>query len=142
MKKIISMILALSIACALCIGSVSASELVETRANTTIADCSVSIEAGSKSGKVVISYTVRANQPADSLGISSIVIYDSNDKYVTTIQGSTRNGLIESKSIRCRGDYTYTGTSGKTYYAVVTAFAKIGSQSDELEITTGSVKAP
>ena len=54
----------------------------------------------------------------------------------------TSNGLVRSNASRHRSTYTYTGTSGTSYYAEVTVFAKIGSDYDSRTVTTATVKAP
>ena len=50
--------------------------------------------------------------------------------------------LVRSNASRHRSTYTYTGTSGTSYYAEVTVFAKIGSDYDSRTVTTATVKAP
>lgn len=61
---------------------------------------------------------------------------------MTTVLGSTKNGLIESNSVSCSGTYSHTAVSGNSYYAVVTVFAEIGDKYDSRIITTEIVTAP
>lgn len=137
-KRFISFLLA-----TFCILTLMGSTLaVENRASSTVAHYTITATAGSGSGKILVSYDVSSNGTADSLGVSSIEIYKSDGTYVTTINGSTSNGLVRNNSIRHRSSYTYTGTSGTSYYAEVTVFAKIGSDYDSRTVTTAAVKAP
>ena len=52
------------------------------------------------------------------------------------------NGFTTSGSGGHKNSYTYTGTSGTSYYAEVTIFATIGGVTDSRTITTNTVKAP
>lgn len=116
---------------------------VEMRSSPTLAIYSAIITKGAAgSGKIIISYDVRANTEAKEVGVESIEIYKSNGTYVTTITGTTRNGLIATNTERHRSSYTYTGTSGTEYYAVVTVTATIGSKTDSKEYTTNTETAP
>jgi len=60
---------------------------------------------------------------------------------VDTISGTTRNGMLESNTSSYSGFYEYDGSSGKTYRAIVTVYAKNGSGSDSVPMTTNSVVA-
>lgn len=132
---------ALTIICvfSMCIGATFAQE---ARASTTITVYSASASRGSSSGDIKINFDVQANSLTDSLGISAIKIYKSDGTYVTTINGSTSNGLIRNNASRHKSSYTYTGTSGTSYYAEVTVSARIGSDYDSRTVTTTTVKAP
>ena len=95
------------------------------------------------SGKLTISYDVSANTGAEKVGVSSIKIYKAeNDKYVTTITGSVQNGMIATDTEWHRSSYTYTGTSGVEYYAVLTMTATIDGKTDSKQYTTNTVTAP
>ena len=87
-------------------------------------------------------HDVMASGKADEVGVSSIKIYKSNGSYVTTITGTTNNGLLDTNVGTHRSTYTYEGTSGVSYYAEVTVYAKIGSDSDSRTVKTGTAKAP
>ena len=135
--------LSLGLAVALALSLFCATALaVENRASITLGGMTVTAVPGSNQGEIKISYDVKASGIADRVGVSSIKIYKSNGAYVTTITGSTENGLIRTNAIRHRSSYIYTGTSGTSYYAVVTVFADIGADSDSDEATTATVKAP
>lgn len=115
---------------------------IETRASTTLSLFTASTSKGDNKGEVKINYDVQASKMADEVGISTIEIYESDGSYVTTITGTTRNGLIRTGTTRHKSTYVYKGTSGVSYYAVVTGYATVGSDSDDRTVTTGSIKAP
>ena len=79
---------------------------------------------------------------ASFIGVESIKIYKADGSYVTTITGTTSNGLVESNSDICKSFYDYKLTSGVSYYAKVKVFATVGSEYDSRTITTSTVKAP
>lgn len=141
MKRIFTSSFALLLVLTFCLGIAGASA-VEPRASLTIASYSSTMKAGSSSGQLKIGFDVTASKMADSLGVSSIAIYKADGTYVTTITGSTSNGLIETSSSLHKGTYTYAGTSQVSYYAKVTVFATVGSTSDSRTVTTTTVKAP
>lgn len=138
-KRILPFALAIACVFSMCIGATFAQE---ARASTTISVYSASASQGSGSGKIKINFDIQANSTANSLGVSSIEIYKSDGTYVTTINGNTSNGLTRNNASRHKSSYTYTGTSGTSYYAEVTVFAKIGSDYDSRTVTTATVKAP
>lgn len=138
LKRTLSFILSLTLVISLC-GTVFA---VEDRASKTLSYYNVNCKAGSESGKLQFTYDVRANKTADSVGISSIELYSSTGIYMTTIIGSTENGLIKSNRLSCIGDYFHTVVSGNSYYAAITVFAQIGDDYDSRIITTDIVTAP
>lgn len=138
-KRILSLGLAVVFALSLCCGFAGA---METRDSITLWLYSANSSKGSNSGEINIKYDVRASREADEVGVSSIKIYTSDDIYVTTITGSTRNGLIATDTMRHNSTYTYKGASGISYYAVVTVFATVGSDSDSRVVQTATVKAP
>ena len=142
MKRILTMPLAFLMAISCCLMMVSAAETVLQRASITLSGYSATMKAGTTSGELRISYQVNSNMVATKLGVSSIKIYKSNGTYVTTISGSTTNGLIRTSSNTHRGTYSYSGTPGTSYYAVVTVFASTSAESDSRDITTATIKAP
>lgn len=142
MKRFLSLILAFTLVLSGCFGAALAAGGADPRASLTITSYMVAAKAGSTSREILIGYDVKATNVADSLGVSSIEIYKSDGTKVTTITGTTSNGLIRSDSSIKKGTYTYTGTSGVSYYAKVTVFATIGSNSDSRVVTTDVVKAP
>lgn len=142
MKRIFSSVLMAVMVLSCCYATAFAVEAPDTRASLTLSDYGAGVTAGSSRGVIAINYDVRSSKLADSLGVESIVIYKSNGDYVTTITGSTGNGLIRTDSSIKAGDYYYTATSGVSYYAEVTVFAEVGSEYDSRTVTTGTVKAP
>ncbi len=138
-SRFFSFLSAIIFTLSLCVGMVNA---LETRASTTLSAYSVVADPGDEPGEITITYDVRANVTADRVGVSSIEIYKSNGIYVTTITGTTANGMLRTNGVRHRSSYTYTGTPGASYYAAVTVYAKIGSDSDSRIITTDIVKTP
>lgn len=141
MKRTFTFALALTMVLTCFCGAALAATL-SPRASLTLSSYEVMLKAGSKSGEIRINYDVTASKLADSLGVSSIEIYKSNGSYVTTITGSTSNGLICNNDVSHMGVYSYIGTSGVSYYAKVTVFATVGSVSDSRTVTTSTVKAP
>lgn len=111
----------------------------EIFASFTLTGYSAGLSSGETDGTVNVSYDIRASKLADSIGVSSIKIYKSDGSYVTTILGTTDNGLIREDSSIHKSVYSVELTSGNTYYAVVNIFATVGSRSDSREITTKSI---
>lgn len=130
--------LALLLILSLCAETASATS---ARASLTLSIHSAQASTGNKEGEVKFTYDVQTSQAADQVGVSSIKVYKSNGDYVTTVYGTTGNGLIRTNTNRHSSTYTYKGTSGQYYYAVVTVFATVGSNSDSREITTNSAQA-
>lgn len=138
-KRCLSFLLALTLVTAFCAVPVFA---LEDRASKTLSSYLVVMEPGSKAGKLLFTYNICANDYADSVGISSIALYSSTGIYMTTILGSTDNGLIEEDDFTCTGSYSHTAVPGNSYYAAVTVFAKIGNDYDSRVVTTDIVTAP
>lgn len=138
-KRTLSLGLVLTMMLTLCGGMALAAE---TRASPTLTYYPVGVSEGENKGEIDISYDVMANQEADEVGIASIKIYRSSGSYVTTITGTLENGLIRTHAGSHRSTYTYKGTSGLTYYAEVTVFAKIGTDFDSRVVTTPTITAP
>lgn len=141
-KPILSSFFVVIIVLSFCCGAAIAIEGPDARASLTLSDYGASAKAGSSSGVICISYDVSSSKFADSLGVESIVIYNANGSKAATITGSTSNGLVRTNSSIKAGDYNYKLTSGTSYYAEVTVFAKVGSEYDSRTVTTGTVKAP
>jgi len=140
-KRFVSFVLALTLLLSLCVVTASAAEIVPF-ASSTISNYTASASAGSEAGEIDIGYDISATDTADTLGISKIVIYKSNGTRAATIYGSTTNGLLKSNVEKHKSIYTYSGTSGTYYYAVITFTSTIGSESDQRTFTTKTVKAP
>lgn len=138
-KRILSLGLILALMLTLCGGMALAAE---PRASSTLTYYPVGVSKGANEGEIKISYDVMANTDADEVGVTSIKIYKSDGTYVTTITGTVANGLLRTNAFSHRSSYIYEGTSGVTYYAEVTVYAKIGSNSDSRTVTTPTVTAP
>ena len=138
-KRLFSLILAL-----ITIGSLSHSALaaeLTPYSSPSIDYATATASTGSKSGEIKFGYDVSAVNTASTIGVSSIKVYKSDSSYVTTISGSTRNGLLSSNTDRKRSSYTYTGTSGTSYYAEITFTATVNGVKDSLTVTTNTAKA-
>ena len=115
----------------------------QARASESISDYKVYIEAGDGRGEVNIDFLVRATASFPKLGALKIEIYKANGDYVKTIWGNTSNGLLSPRSGRYYSNtYTYGGTPGVSYYAVVTICAGTTTNYDTREATTPIVRAP
>lgn len=110
--------------------------------SSTILSCSASLQKGSSKGKLSLNYTIRGNATMSTIGVSSIKLYTSSGSYVTTITGTTSNGLLAKNSLSQKNSYTCSVTSGTSYYAVVTFVATGGGLSDSKQIKTNTVTAP
>ena len=84
-------------------------------------------------------YDVKSSKIATSVGVESIVFYTEDGDYVTSVSGSTRNGLVKTNNDNNAGDFKYDLPSGKYYYAEVTVFARVGSDYDSRTVTTSTV---
>lgn len=135
-KRIFTMGVAAALVLSVCCGAACAAE---ARASKTLSFYDAGASRGSNKSEVKINYDVQASKIADEVGISSIVIYKSDDTYVTTITGTTKNGLVRTDTMRHRSTYVYEGDPGTSYYAVVTGYATVGADSDSRTVTTDTV---
>lgn len=142
MKRVLTSILALAMVLSCYSGVAFAASAGDVRASLTLRGYSAGLSAGGSRGAVSISYDVKASKLADTVGVTTVKIYKTDGSCVATINGSTSNGLIQTDSIIHKGTYSYTLTSGVSYYAEVTVFARVGSEYDSHVITTSTVKAP
>ena len=140
-KRFVPFVLVLTFLLSLCTVTASAADMMPF-ASSTISDYAASVSAGSGAGEINISYNITATDIANRIGISKIEIYKIGGGREATIYGSTENGLLKSDTAKHKSTYTYDGTSGVTYYAVVTFTATIGSESDQRTIPTNAAKAP
>lgn len=144
-KKITAVIMALAISVS-CIFSASAYAPVDTGVqpmnSDQLASYSVSLVQGSASGQITIAYKVRGTDTMVKIGIFRIKIYTSSGSLVASISGSTSNGLLSANSLYASGSYSYQGSSGKSYYAVVTVYAYDGTAASLRMVTTSTVTAP
>lgn len=123
------------------LGTASASETVQPFwASLTLSRYFAEMFAGGIAGKVTISFDVRASKPADSVGVERIDFYTEGGDYVTSVTGTTRNGLVRNNSGFNAGDFDFNLPSGEYYYAEVTVFAEVGSDYDSRTVTTSTVR--
>lgn len=120
-------------------GYASAADITPFRASLTLSRYFAEAFSGSGKGEIVISYDVRSSKTATSVGVESIVFYTEDGDYVTSVSGTTRNGLVTSNSVLHGGDFEYDLPSGESYYAEVTVFAQVGSDYDSRTVTTSTV---
>ena len=109
------------------------------RASLTLSRYIAELFPGDRSGEIIVSYDVKASLRADSVGVESITFYTSDGDYVTTVTGTTGNGLVKTNSSGHSDDFVKSLPSGEYYYAEVTVFAKIGSDYDSRTVTTSTV---
>ncbi len=115
----------------------------QARASEYIVDYEVNAGQGDNEGEIGIDFMVHATAFFSKLGALKIEIYKANGAYVKTIWGNTSNGLLSPRSGRYYSNtYTYEGTPGVSYYAVVTICAGTAADYDTREITTSPVRAP
>jgi len=124
-----------------CCGSALAVSDDMLRASCTLTSYNSYVGTGNNTGEIKITYSVSANKIASPIGVSAIEIYKANGSYVTTIRGTTSNGLMGNSRTNKSGTYTYKGTSGTSYYAKVTLSATAGSEHDSRTVTTNTARA-
>lgn len=116
---------------------------VEARASLYLSSYFAIISEGDNPGEIVISYSVDATDIMSEVGVNKITLYRTDGQESITIYGTTKNGLVESSTYETAGDYYFKNlTSGASYYAVVTVYAKDASGSDARAITTKTIQAP
>jgi hypothetical protein len=86
---------------------------------------------------ITVNYYIDATGISDKVGVSGIDI-----KRVSANGDTTVATYGSSYGLNCGshdGTVTYTGSSGYTYYAIVTFYVKEGNQSDSKTFTTNSI---
>ena len=115
----------------------------QTRASDYVERYSVSAYQGENRGQVDIECNIRAKWAVPKIGVLKIEIYRSDGSCVTTIQGTTSNGLLSTKnSFAHIVTYTYNGVPGTTYYAKVALCVGTNSDYDVRYVQTQKVTAP
>ena len=142
MKRIFSILLTVMLFIVCSSGAALATNEIEPHASLTLSYYDIDLSAGDSTGVLWIDFDVRSGKLADKIGVEKIEIYKSNGTLITTIEGTTSNGLVRTKTNIHKDFYEYKGTSGTSYYAEVTIFASVGSDSDSRTITTSTVEAP
>lgn len=96
-------------------------------------------------GKVLVEFDMGTTHKMDELGALHIIIYEQqssgNYKSVKTFSRYNTSGLIEKDSTSAYGSVTYSGTSGKKYYAIVAFYAADDEGSEILQQFTNTVTA-
>lgn len=101
----------------------------------------VSAHQGDGWAEIDIEADITANWSVPKIGVLKIEIYRSNGSHVTTIQGTTSNGLLSPKNNFCHGViYTYRGVPGTSYYAIVTLCAGTNTDYDTRVVRTQTVR--
>lgn len=117
--------------------------LAHARASEYIGGYTVEVSEGDTQGTVIFGFLIRAKEPVAKIGALEIRIYEANGDCVSTICGNTSNGLLSSKRCLSYGStYSYKGTPGTSYYAVVTLCAGPATNYDTRKVTTEAVRAP
>lgn len=139
-KKIISSILAVVIVFG-CIGPpVNAATSDSARASNYFFGYQATLSAVGN-GKLRIKGNVEAMSTMTSIGISYFRVYLEDGTFVTTVPGSTTNGLLTSNSDSYNGSFTYQAVAGNTYYVIVTFICRNANGYDCRNYTTTKVKA-
>lgn len=140
-KKIALKCMALIFLVASLCQTASAIEL-SPRASLFLSSYGASLYEGSSDGSVRVEFTVVATDYSDLVGVSQIIIYNSDGSRAATIVGSVANGLLRRDAVAHLGSYTYYGESGKSYYAKLTVYAERSGGCDTRTILTRTVTAP
>ena len=93
-------------------GYASAVNVTSSRASLTLSRYFAEALTGSGRGEIIISYDVKSSKIATSVGVESIVFYTEDGDYVTSVSGSTRNGLVKTNNDNKAGDFKYDLPSG------------------------------
>lgn len=113
---------------------------IQPRASKYLNEYTVALAPGESEGQIKIIYSIIPTSKATVAGLSQIEIYKANGSYVTTIYGSTKNGLLTTLTTAyCSGTYVYSGTPGTSYYAKVTVYGGNSEGWDTRLITTRTV---
>ena len=100
------------------------------------------------SGKnVTISTMVTGVSTMESIGISSIILYEKPKNatkwnYVDTYTSDDFPDIVSYGSAMSVSSPSFDGTSGSSYYAAITVFASKNGGSDSRTITTNTVTVP
>ncbi len=95
----------------------------------------------SSDNEITVDCSITGTGRMKTLGIKSVKIYTSSGTNVATYSYTTDGYeyLMGSDTGRKTASVTYTGVSGRTYYAVVTFYASDGSGSDSRTHTTKTI---
>lgn len=148
MKRALSFVLTIAFAISLCVCAVEAAPIMDEsiapmRASDYFSYYSADATGGTE-GDVAISINIGATRAMNSIGATKIVIQEKAGnrwQEAYTKIGTIYNGLLDSDTSSFCGSYTYSGTSGKTYRAIVTLYVKDAFGSDSRTVTTNSIVA-
>lgn len=135
MIKRFSKIIAIVLMLTLCLSSFAMA--VDARSSAYIKSFSASASGGS--GKITVSFNIKATDTMSKLGASMIEIKNSNGVTVKTFHAATTSGMTTSDTVTFNGSVTYSGTAGEQYYAVVYFIASNSSGYDTASCTTSKV---
>ena len=95
----------------------------------------------SSDNEITVDCSITGTGRMKTLGIKSVKIYTSSGTNVATYSYTTDGYeyLMGSDTGRKTASVTYTGVSGRTYYAVVTFYASDGNGSDSRTHTTKTI---
>ena len=141
MKRIFSVTLATALLLTCCMGTALAYSEIEPYASPTLSYYDADMVSGGN-GTAYIDFAVSSSKLADELGVEVIRFYESNGDYVKTVYGSVSNGLIYQDDMWHNDSYKVSLPSGNSYYAEVTVFATVGSETDSRTVTTSTVRIP
>lgn len=140
MKKVVSTVLSICALVGIVCTPVYATQ-VEPRESYVFSSYWAVPYEGEKTGEINIAFSVTCSHPTTIIGVSSIEIYKTNGTYVHTEEGTIENGFLRNGG-NCVGTYTYLGTPGVNYYAVVNFYGVADGITDTRSIITESVTAP
>lgn len=115
---------------------------VSPRASLYLSGYGASLYEGEKKGSVRVEFTVSGTEYSDLVGVSNISIYKGDGTFVTSVTGTTKNGLLGVDKKTYSGDYTYYGEANTVYYMVLTVYAERDGGSDYRLYTTNNCRAP
>ena len=95
----------------------------------------------SSDNEVTVDCTIVGTDEMKTIGIKTVKIYSSSGTNVATYSYTTKGYeyLMGSNTGRKTASVSYTGVSGRSYYAVVTFYASDGSGSDSRTHTTKTI---
>lgn len=139
-KKVLSLTITLIVILSCFCMNVSAEEINSTKASNYFASYGAKLIAEG-SGKICVAGNVEAMSSMSSIGMAYFRIYKADGTFVTTVIGSTANGMLKSTADSYDGNYTYQAVPGTTYYAVVTFTCRDANGYDTRNYTTNKVTA-
>lgn len=95
--------------------------------------------SGDSRGEIIIDFNVQSSKLSSTIGVESIDFYTEDGDYVTSVSGTTSNGLVKVNTVQYSNEFPYDLPSGNSYYAEVTLFARVGSEYDNYTVTTSTV---